>query len=270
MDKNGNGTIWILVIFLFLIIIIGAGCGIGFGCRYRRGERFKQTLSYNGSKFVSTSNSSKKFFNECPQSTHLDHRFCNVNIEDPKETLILLLREFMKVCNSRGIRPILQAGGLIGWNFNRKLLPWDDDIDMFVQEVDIPKLIKLDKYKTDTFFIEINPNHTNRSQSEDPLNTIDARVISSSNGLFIDIVFLLPDENDTRYIRSKVKKDHFLADMMLPPISETFEGIQIFVPARPKDYLVARYGKRAVQPYGHGPPGNDSWNFVNGEWKLRR
>ena len=216
-----------------------------------------------------------KFFRECPTDRdgvkwyHIDHRYCDRPRPHPRATLITMLQEFMRLCESRGIAPILEAGGLVGWSFNQKMLPWDDDLDLFVTAADIPKLVELDGYKCDEFFIEVNPNHTKRDG--DPNNIIDARVISHHTGLFIDIVFLLPDKRAPSVLATKQKEDRFEATAVLPPQRSHFEGIPVYVPAQPAHCLVSRYGAQVRERTGHGPPGPDrrAWSFVDGEWTKR-
>lgn len=216
-----------------------------------------------------------KFFKECRSDRdgvpwyHIDHRFCHLTPLNAKKVLIELYSEFMMVSDARGLRPTLQAGGLIGWSYNGHMLPWDDDLDVFVFEDDVPKMLSLDGYRTSTMMIEVNPNHINRSEEEDPDNVIDARVISLTSGFFIDIVFLKKCKKDARYLTGKQKHDRFLASSTFPPSRATFEGVDVFVPADPIAYLIERYGKRVRDPtVGHGPPGNREWVF-DGGWMNR-
>ena len=55
----------------------------------------------------------------------------------------------MEYSDKRGIKPILMYGNLIGYYFNGKMLPWDDDIDMILlkQSAD-----KLENYEGERFF----------------------------------------------------------------------------------------------------------------------
>ena len=209
-----------------------------------------------------------KFFKECRGHPHVDHRFCRHVLKDSRDELRILLREFTNLCSKHGIRAILQAGGLIGWNFNRQMLPWDDDLDMFILEEDISKLLVLNGYKSDNIMVEVNPNYVKRNN--DPKNIIDGRVISRKQGCFIDLVFLMKDERTPTILKTKVKNDRFHRDTILPPQLSTFENTSVWVPAAPTALLQVSYGKRSIQPYGHGPPGRHTlWDFVDGEWRRR-
>ena len=207
-----------------------------------------------------------KFFNECRLNKHADHRFCHPRraLTDVHATLRSIYGEFMRVCGSAGVRPVLQAGGLIGWHFNGRMLPWDDDLDVFIFEEDVPKILKIDGYRSPSCIIEINPNHTVRREREDPDNVIDARVISPVSGDFIDVGFLFPCPRDAQYLASKPERDRFLARTMYPPKRAKFEGIDVFVPARPSDYLVARYGRGVLRP------AYKEWVFDGAAWVKRR
>lgn len=166
----------------------------------------------------------------------------------------------MEICEALNIRPILQAGGLIGWSFNERILPWDDDLDLFIFEEDIPKLCAIDGYRSDTCIIEVNPKHVNWSPVEDPMNLIDARIISTQTGCFIDVGFLKPCEQDARFLRAKPKQDRFLAINMYPPRRARFEGLNIFVPACAIAYLIERYGSKVTERV------YKNWSFDGNEW----
>ena len=60
----------------------------------------------------------------------------------------------MEVCSPHGIKPILWAGGLIGWSFNEQMLPWDDDLDVLITEDDVPKLKQLNNSNTNSLLID--------------------------------------------------------------------------------------------------------------------
>lgn len=88
-------------------------------------------------------------------------------------------------------------GTLLGWWWNRKILPWDSDSDVQVSEASMHFLasyynMTVFHYRTPRipegrdYMLEINPHYTNREQT-DRLNVIDARWVDTTSGLFIDI-----------------------------------------------------------------------------------
>lgn len=212
------------------------------------------------------------FFKECRNNPHIDARYsCDVVLTNVQDTLRHLLSEFMTICDERGIKPIMMAGGLIGWQFDRKMLPFDDDIDFYVSAEDVFKIVALDGYKGNNCFFEVNP-HWSKKPEESSQNQIDARLISSIDGVFIDVTFLLPHTGNPSELETKFPQDRFFAANILPPQRSEFEGISVWVPADPTKALVQRYGEQAVRPSGHGPPGRDrrAWSFVDGEWHKQK
>jgi phosphorylcholine metabolism protein LicD len=76
--------------------------------------------------------SNEKFFTEATFSQHLDSRYGvrNLRLEDIHSTLKYLLKVFSEYCKENDIKPVIMHGTLIGYYFNKKILPWDDDIDI--------------------------------------------------------------------------------------------------------------------------------------------
>ena len=212
---------------------------------------------------------SAKFFNECGKDSplaHMDHRFCDKNHNNPLKTLIPMYKSFMNLAIKHGIKPVLFFGGLLGWHFNKKFLPWDDDVDLVFIGKDIDKFKKLDGYENDLFFIEVNPNSKNRSK-KDYNNIIDARVISKKNGLFIDIFFMTPNgDNSSIYSDKTTVNDQHLSNL-IPIKKGIFEEFEVFLPNNVTECLKSRYGPGVTSYDKHGPPGDRySWSFVNGKW----
>lgn len=164
-----------------------------------------------------------KFFHESTFSPHYDGRFADHELTDDTRIhhLRLLLKTYMKTMKRIGVRTWLMHGCLLGWWWNRKIMPWDTDIDVMVDSQGIAELgnwwnmsvhhfksdelrmmdhssdLRLRKsnaqedinYQGKKYLLEINPYYTNTS-TRDVLNVIDARWIDTSTGLFIDITTL--------------------------------------------------------------------------------
>ena len=135
-------------------------------------------------------------------------------------------------------------GGLIGYYFNGKLLPWDDDIDMIL----IGNCVnKIKNYQGKKYIIEVNPNNNIYSE-KDWRNKISARVISKLNGIFIDITFYT---EKNKYLICKdgnkyLKKDIIPTNKILK--KGFFEGIQVYLPNNIKQCLITRYGYNVLKP----------------------
>ena len=181
-----------------------------------------------------------KFFKETNFSNHLDIRYGkkNISIEKNKSTLIYLLKMFSKYCEEKNIKLIIMHGSLIGYYFNKKILPWDDDIDIILIEDDSYKLKNYNGYD---YIIEVNPNSINRSK-KDINNVIDARVISKINGIFIDITYFFGKDilcaKDTHCYKS---------EYILPLTKTIFENIDVWVPNDIKNCLVKEYGQKVLK-----------------------
>ena len=189
----------------------------------------------------------KKFFHELESNPHLDRNYAKSNIKlSNKEIikeLIILFNNLVTLCNKNNIKVILMHGTLIGWYFNRKILPWDDDIDVVILENDLKKFKILNNYETKNFIIKINPNSIDRNP-KDRENVIDARIISKINGVFIDITFLTKSPNKKGFVNCK--SPHYYKIKNILPLKKTnFEKINnIYVPNNYKKCLSQEYGNK--------------------------
>jgi len=77
-----------------------------------------------------------KFFHESTFSGHYDGRFASTEL--PHHTrlfhLRLLLKAYMDTMDRIGVRSWLMHGCLLGWWWNGRIMPWDNDIDLMVDE----------------------------------------------------------------------------------------------------------------------------------------
>lgn len=129
-------------------------------------------------------------------------------------------------------------GSLIGYYFNGKMLPWDDDIDL---KIIGDQAHKLQNYDQHDYVIEVNPNSTNRSKS-DKHNVIDARIISKENGVFIDITYLFGKE-----VLCAKDKHCFKSDLILPLKASRFEDTDVYVPNDIESCLIQEYGPNVLK-----------------------
>lgn len=201
-----------------------------------------------------------KFFKEYPGKPHLDARYGKPDITDREcvDTLIYLLKVFMSHCDKSNIHPILMYGGLIGHWFNKKMLPWDDDLDMILIHDDIDKLKNCDEFD---YLIEVNPNSINYSRM-DIHNYISARCTSKKNGVFIDILYFKEDNGKF------VCKDGnvFDVNMIFPTKREIFHEIEINVPRNIEKCLSVYYTNDVFSDY-HVDKRNNLINYI---WKFNK
>ena len=198
-----------------------------------------------------------KFFKEKTSNAHLDARYGKTLTHDEvKSELFRLLNRFTVLCKKRGIKPVLFHGGLIGYYFNKKLLPWDVDLDLVLVDESIMNINALHGYNRNSILIEVNPESVNRAPGERS-NVIDARVISKKNGVFIDITFLTRSRNGNLHCKSP----HYYRPGDIKPLRKTlFEGCEIFVPNDIKSCLRSEYGVKVFIPKFY------NWVFDGNEW----
>jgi hypothetical protein len=216
-----------------------------------------------------------KWFKEHPGNGHLDVRYAKNNMSDSyiRERLTKILDVIPlleKCCTDKQCKgPILWAGGLIGWCFNKKLLTGDDDLDMFVSMTHLKDLWNEFGEDTDVtvnntvYKISINPfwRHVNNGE-----NCIDGRVIDTECGLFIDLTGLRCDDKNN--CKTKYPADDGLLSFELWPSKKGFfESKPILLPNKPFETIINRYGQKIwtdVNPsYNHSffPSDPSKWEF---------
>lgn len=211
-----------------------------------------------------------KYFKELPNKNHIDRRFGKPNLKFTKKFIInnlyFLLKKLSDICKNNDIKLVIAHGTLIGHFFNKKVLPWDDDIDVVLVGESIQKFIKLDtkKLSNQYFLLDINPNCINR-KINDRKNVIDARLISKQFGFFIDITFLTLNKLMSEKTKKKIvncKSPHYYdINDILPLKEDKFNGIDIYVPNNIKKVLISEYGFNVLKPK------YKNWIFRDNEWK---
>lgn len=151
-------------------------------------------------------------------------------------------------------------GSLLGWWWNRKIMPWDTDIDVQMSEQSMHYLASYYNMTVHHFnipgtdisrdyMIEVNPHYLNAS-TDDWLNVIDARWIDTETGLFIDITTVRHDKNKEEagqpgwmYCKDK---HHFKYDDIFPLRDSTFENMPVKIPYAYTALLQEEYGARSL------------------------
>lgn len=201
-----------------------------------------------------------KFFKENIYNKHLDIRFsqkCNINKEETLLTLQKLLIFFTDYCKKNNIKPIIMHGSLIGYYFNKKILPWDDDIDIIITG---DCIFNMKNEETDDYMVEVNPYSIYRNIN-DINNKIDARIISKKNGLFIDITYFIEDYTK-KYIWAKDK--HFYRKVDIFPLQKSiFCDCEVYTPSNIKNCLIKEYDKKVLLPKYK----NWIFNHIKNKWE---
>ena len=66
----------------------------------------------------------------------------DVITEKQEEKLLDMFQTIMNQATSRGIKPILAFGTLLGQARHGRRMPWDDDVDLMIQDTDVFDLVK--------------------------------------------------------------------------------------------------------------------------------
>ncbi|KAJ4364061.1 mannosyltransferase [Neocucurbitaria cava] len=79
---------------------------------------------------------SDKFFHEATFDGHYDGRFAEAKLPDDTRAfhLQLLLKSYVDTMDRIGIRTWIMHGCLLGWWWNGKIMPWDNDLDFMLDE----------------------------------------------------------------------------------------------------------------------------------------
>jgi hypothetical protein len=198
--------------------------------------------SLSRNNFIENFDINPKYFKELKGNNHLDKKYGekNITLDEIHNTLIETLQFFVNYSKKNNIKPIIMHGTLIGYYFNKKLLPWDDDIDIILVEESITNL---KNYEDDNYIIKVNPYSKDRS-IKDVNNKIDARVISKKNGVFIDITFFVFENEFCAKDKHCYKKND-----ILPLKKSKFENIDIYIPNNVKNCLIQEYGEKVLKPF---------------------
>lgn len=179
-----------------------------------------------------------------------------------------------------GAETWIMHGSLLGWWWNRRIMPWDSDIDVQVSEASLAFLAQYYNMTVHTFrdlevpvlddgsgkeeeqeeqegrkkvdgeaksyLLEINPHWTN-GDVRDTHNVIDARWIDTATGLFIDITALRVNHSSPAPLSLYCKDTHrYLSTQIFPLRTSVFEHVPVRIPYAYQALLAAEYGEDAL------------------------
>jgi phosphorylcholine metabolism protein LicD len=195
--------------------------------------------------------------------SHYDGRFASSALPDTerRKHLVMLGQSYLSSMKDIGAQTWIMHGTLLGWWWNRKVMPWDSDLDVQMSEASMRYLaayynMTLHHYRIRDgrnagkhYLLEINPNHVNGSVG-DTLNVIDARWIDTDTGLFIDITSVRRNDDipsAVLYGELMCKDKHFYRQKDLFPLRHsTFEGVPVMVPNSYTTLLEKEYGAQSM------------------------
>ncbi|KAI8617950.1 LicD family-domain-containing protein [Chytriomyces sp. MP71] len=138
----------------------------------------------------------RKYFFECGADSKRDLRFADPAICTPEDnlhnlayaqlSLRALLTSWVKFTRKNHVVWWISHGEMLGWFWNGKLLPWDVDWDIQMSTFQLVQLaVHNGTMIEDRFLIDVNPASLVRTKQES--NMIDARIIDTWTGYFVDI-----------------------------------------------------------------------------------
>lgn len=202
-----------------------------------------------------------KYFHEAFFGPHYDGRFAGnvLSYNVRRVALTLLAQTYLSTMDELGIETWIMHGSLIGWYWNRRILPWDSDVDVMIAERSIHHLahsynMTIHRFEIPasgerrSYLLEINPHYANGTI--DGSNMIDARWIDTDTGLYIDITTLRRDTiAEAKGIDGAMmcKDSHrYIYDDIYPLRDSIFEGAPAKVPFAYVDILTEEYGDKAL------------------------
>lgn len=213
------------------------------------------------------------------QLGHYDSRFFHGKLQDKERSglQVCMVQSYLETFRKADLETWLAHGTLLGWWWNQQvrpfgrltgeswlisiqMLPWDWDIDTQISMKTLRHIAKNFNGTTHEYgkvlgheqcfarqyLLDVNPHGIER-ETEDPLNTIDARWIDTSSGLYIDITALgevHPIQNPG-VVSCKNNHDYRIEDLY--PLKDTvFETVPAKVPAASNKILVEEYGLESL------------------------
>lgn len=133
-----------------------------------------------------------------PNTGHYDWRFFTDSAYEKHEvqnTLSHLMQNWLLLTNKYQLKTWLAHGTLFSWYFNAKNFPWDLDMDVQMPVKDLNKLclrfnqslvMESPTNGLGLYFLDCGSSITHRSK-ENGKNNIDARLVDTKTGFYIDI-----------------------------------------------------------------------------------
>ena len=217
----------------------------------------------------------EKYFNEVHDC--YDVRYFKSEKTNTDKSIILknTLMAFTQLMDMYSIKVIIAHGTLMGWVFNKKILPWDKDVDVCVFYKDLVEMNKI-VYDNNSYILDINPNFkynitkNKHYMDNDEENKIDARFICKNTGMYIDITAL---RYKNTLLFTKCPHVYKLNDIC-PLKRDTFEDCNIYIPNKYLHLLTREYGNQFIKqktnniPYNGYIYNNDNWHTIHSNDSL--
>ena len=143
-----------------------------------------------------------------------------LTIEEVKQTELDILNAINQICSDNKIEFYLCGGTMLGAIRHKGFIPWDDDIDIFLERKEYEKLIAIIKEKKEYSWLEILDD-TNDNYYYPFAKAVDNRTIAkmddnkTEHGIWVDIFPIdnLPDNSKKRI--KLIKKCYFYRALII-------------------------------------------------------
>lgn len=155
-----------------------------------------------------------------------------------KEEAIFLLRKTIEILDHHSIHHMLISGSLLGLRRHNGLIPWDDDIDLLVNN-NVDKLWLKDLgdiliYKMWSFYKSCRISGIKTIVDEDLLTINKDKCLTWPS---IDLFTYELNGDKIVFFEKEWPSDQFI-----PTVKSSFEGINVNIPNNPDYFLQINYG----------------------------
>jgi lipopolysaccharide cholinephosphotransferase len=148
-----------------------------------------------------------------------------------------ILPDLLKILKKYNIKNFITAGTLLGYKRNKKIIPWDDDIDIAIIDEDNIKQkfenIKSDLHKENKYYI---------------INYIFGYkfILKEDENVFIDL--FLYKQNGDKFLLNQIAEriwpnEFYFIEDIFPIRQDDFENIIVNIPNNCEPYLINTFGK---------------------------
>ncbi|KAJ3357371.1 hypothetical protein HDU83_007302 [Entophlyctis luteolus] len=175
---------------------------------------------------------------------HYATRHTKHDLAQAREAIVALLHAWSNFARSIGASWWIAHGALLGWFWNGRLLPWDTDLDV---QVTLQTLLQLVEYNQTIiggrFLFDVGPSIYVRTSQEN--NTIDARLVDTKSGYFIDITGIAKVHDNNELLFCKSPHGYSYSDLM-PLIETKLHGVTVWRPRSAIKILAKEYREEAL------------------------
>ena len=201
------------------------------------GKRIKR-ISFSDGSFINTG--CNKNTRECKEYPFYDFKE-GVRINAPpccRHHILTMFDHVTTELKRQGVPHCMISGGVIGWVRNKRMIPYDRDLDLIIQS---------DYWNTTEFWKMFQQLNEKYGYIVDDVEEFKVKLyLSKLNGNNIDIWAYWVDNETISIAFHGFKKQSI--ETMMPFKAVNFEWFATFVPAKPIAYLNKQYGKEVWRP----------------------